>query len=129
MRDSASQTQEVVFDFGTSPHGLSAEPRQTVEEAHQADGRDSLADGVERAAQDAPRSCAAGQPLPFHYLELDDCELLHVVWAVEHSRNQTRKAIQKGLAVPEDMEGTNSLWQKLQEVMALRMRKEYGGWL
>jgi len=58
----------------------------------------------------------------YHYLELTDCELLHLVAAVEHDRDQLRKAIKKGLACDEDMQGSDSLWQKLQEVRALRMR-------
>lgn len=63
MRDSASQAQGVVFDFGTSPHGLAAEPRQTVEEARQAAAPHSLADGFDRAAHQASeRSSEAPMP-------------------------------------------------------------------
>jgi aminoglycoside phosphotransferase len=58
----------------------------------------------------------------FHYLEMTDCEFLHVMAAIEHDRNRMRKAIRKGLAVEDDMKGTDSLWQKIQEIRALRMR-------
>lgn len=73
MRDSKSQAHGVDFDFGTSPHGLSAESSRAVQESHRAAAPDSLADGVgaERAAQAVPRSGAAGQPtsLTFTFTE------------------------------------------------------------
>jgi hypothetical protein len=135
MRDSKSQAQGVGFDFGTSPHGLSAGHPRTYRKPRRADGLRFLGDGFSAAAgaaggalsAQAGAASAAGLPR-FHYLELTDREFLHLLSAVEHARNRTRKAIKNGLAVEGDMEGTNSLWQKLQEVRALRELKEYGGW-
>jgi hypothetical protein len=131
MSESKSQAQGADFDFGTSPHGLPAELLRPHQEARPAEGSDSLADGFEVAgAAPGGRACEDGGRLPrYHYLELEDFELLHLVSAFEGVRNRTRKDIKKGLAIEADLECTNSLWQKLQEVMALRMRKEYGGWL
>lgn len=54
MRDSASQAQGVDFDFGTSPHGLSAEPSHAGQETRQEAASRSLVD------QQAPQGRAAG---------------------------------------------------------------------
>ena len=45
MSESKSQAQGVVFDFGTSPHGLSAELRRTHQETRSAERLPSLEDG------------------------------------------------------------------------------------
>jgi hypothetical protein len=139
-----------VFDFGTRPHGLSVDKSQIEQESLSPVSLHSLADGFdvaatgshaqqsEHGAQTAKMPEVFGLPeklgccqrveaasktlRKFHYLELTDCEFLHLVSAIEHDRNQTRKAIKKGLACLDDMKGTDSLWQKLQEVRALRMR-------
>ena len=49
-----------------------------------------------------------------HNIELNDCEFLHLVTAVEQDRNQTREAIRKGLAEPQDLKASDSLWEKLE---------------
>jgi hypothetical protein len=84
MRDSTSQTQEVVFDFGTSPHGLPVEPRHTVEEARQAAAPDSLADGVGvgQSAQAMPRSGAAGHPPTSHTFTFTEEQRSAVAYAL-----------------------------------------------
>jgi hypothetical protein len=55
-----------------------------------------------------------------HRLAVDDSEFLHLFYAVEHDRNKMRKAIGKGLAVVGDLRATDTLWLKLQSVMARR---------
>lgn len=143
MRDSKSKNQGSAVDFGTSPHGLSAELLRTIEETRCAEGSQSLVDGSSGsqsgASQTEPapvvfrradvRSCcrnikaaAAKLPVSLHSLHLDDCEFLHLVSAVDHDRNKTRRAIGKGLAVHADLASTDSLWQKLQVLRAVRMR-------
>lgn len=57
-----------------------------------------------------------------HRLALDECEFLHLVAAVEHERNRTLRAINKGFAVYGDLAATDSLWQKLQILRAQRMK-------
>lgn len=57
-----------------------------------------------------------------HYLRLNDREFLIVYAAVEHDRNRTRKAIRKGIAEPEDLKSTDSIWGVLQRVMVKRMK-------
>lgn len=147
MRKSKSKTQAVV-DLGTSPHGLSVGLRDTSQETRCPESLLSLADafavrgnglppggsaGSFSATLSSDGGRASGQPesaskaarakrLPFHYLELTDCEYLHLRSAVEHSRDRDRKAIRKGMAVPEDLQATDTLWHKLQEVMALRLK-------
>ncbi len=140
----------LAFDVGTSPHGLSADCLQTVQESHspipshsladqQAEGAQAFcpegnqlhgeANGIAGAAQAAPNAEASNMPklLPYHYLELTDCEFLHLLSAVERDRIVMRQAIQKGLAVEADMDGIATLWEKLQEVRAIREFREYGG--
>jgi hypothetical protein len=55
-----------------------------------------------------------------HRLAFDDCEFLHLFYAVEHDRKKIRQAIGKGLAKSGDLRATDSLWLKLQAVMANR---------
>jgi hypothetical protein len=148
MRKSKSKPLKVV-DLGTSPHGLSAGLRDMSQETCCTDSLLSLADAfavlgeelrfsVLTSACSAERSSSGGrscaQPeaaseaakakrLPFHYLELTDCEYLTIRQAIENWRHDTRKAISKGKAVSADLASTDSLWSKLQEVMALRMQE------
>jgi hypothetical protein len=143
------------FDVGTSPHGLTADHKLPHQESHSLLSLDSLVDAFDLAEHSgsadegavAPslqampevyrtpkvRSCcqsiqaaAAGRLPKYHNLELTDCELLHLIASVEHVRYSDFKAIKKGLMVADDMKGSNSLWQKLQEVRALRMRNPGG---
>lgn len=55
-----------------------------------------------------------------HHLLLDDREFLNMYYAVEHDRSAIRKAVGKGLAHIQDLRATDTLWQKLQTVMAFR---------
>lgn len=57
-----------------------------------------------------------------HYLRLNDREYLHLYAAVEHDRNRTSKAIRNGIADPQDLKATDSLWHILQAVMVRRMK-------
>ena len=138
-----------VFDLGTSPHGLSADLRRTQEEAREVDDLLSLEDGFalaerrpqrgtsEDAAPAKPeiyrsvslrsacrrvREAAAKLFKGNHTLRMDDFEFLHVVSAVERDRSRTRKAVSKGLADYTDLRATDSLWQKLQILRAVRMK-------
>ena len=65
---------------------------------------------------------ALEKPCKVYRFELTERELLHAYSAVEHDRNRTHKAISKGLAVPEDLKGSNSLWRKLQAVYFARAK-------
>ena len=151
MTDSKSQTQGA-FDVGTSPHGLSADRPRTHQETHSEVASHSLADEVEGLPHREHRpqrreDVASGGPAPeiyrsvsirracrrvkeaasklfkgSHVLRMDDCEFLHVVYAIERERNKTHKAIRKGLAEVGDLRGTDSLWEKLQVLRAVRMR-------
>jgi 5-bromo-4-chloroindolyl phosphate hydrolysis protein len=78
--------------------------------------------GVARSDRSASEAAKAKR-LPFHYLELTDNEYMVVRAAIERWRNDMRKAVKKGKAVPADLVSEDSLWRKLQEVMALRMRE------
>jgi hypothetical protein len=132
----------VGFDFGTSPHGLSADLQRTNQESHCLPSLDSLEDGFDFVA-DASQPQAAKRPLVYrnplvlsccraikaavlkqdphtHRLAFDDCEFLHLFYAVEHDRKKIRQAIGKGLAKSGDLRATDSLWLKLQAVMANR---------
>lgn len=64
MHKSKSQTQGAAVDFGTRPHGLSADPSQTDPESLGQAAPDSLADGFAVEGQAAfggqTRSCADG---------------------------------------------------------------------
>ncbi len=148
MSDSKSQADGVVFDFGTSPHGLPADLRRTHEEAREVDSLLSLEDGFGQpqgaaiAATDAARpakpdiyrsvsirsACrrvreAASKLFKgAHTLRMDDFEFLHVFSAVQFERNRVRKAVAKGRADYADLRATDSLWQKLQALRAVRMR-------
>lgn len=160
MRDLKSQAQGV--EFGTSPHGLSADLLRTHQETGKPVNLPFLEDQQGEAAQDtlggaltatertahgagAPyagestpevyrrpevRSCCRSikaavlkQDPSVHRLAVDDCEFLHLYYAVEHDRSKMRKAIGKGLAVAGDLRATDSLWHKLQAVMN---RRQYG---
>lgn len=143
MNKSARNLQGVGFEFGTRPHGLSADEPGANQETRgqvaclfladqQAEGAQAFcpcfkpaggeANGIERAATADQNAEASDVPklLPYHYLELTDCEFLHLLSAVSRDRNDMRKAITKGKAVEADMEGTATLWEKLQEVRAIR---------
>jgi hypothetical protein len=131
-----------VFDFGTSPHGLSADLLEGSGKNLEPENLDSLIDQQGEAAQYKPqiyrnaevrRCCrqvrgaalAAGlqsQTQGVHTLRLDDAEFLHLVFAVERSRTKMRNAVAKGLADFEDLQATRSLWDKLQVLRAHRMR-------
>lgn len=122
------------FDLGTRPHGLSvdlpephqetpgasslslhAKPVLTLPEAYTSPKVRSDCRCIREAAAKQAREGA-------HYLRLDDREYLHVYAAVEHDRNRTRKAIRKGVADPQDLKATDSLWGILQAVMVRRMK-------
>lgn len=75
-----------------------------------------------RRAGRSIQGAAVRQARELHTLELSEREFVHAYLAVEHDRNRTRKAISKGLAAPQDLKATDSLWRKLQEVMAQRMK-------
>ena len=47
---------------------------------------------------------------------------MHLYAAVEHDRNRTLKAMRKGLALPDDLKATDSLWKKLGDVMFRRYK-------
>jgi hypothetical protein len=79
-----------------------------------------------QAACRSIRAAAAATMPKFHYLELTDGELLHLVANVERARYSDLKDIKKGRMVEGDMVVSNQLWQKLQEVRALRMRNSGG---
>ena len=65
----------------------------------------------------------ASKPAPkLHALEFTECEFLHLYAAVEHDRNRTLKAMRKGLALPDDLKATDSLWKKLGDVMFRRYK-------
>jgi hypothetical protein len=130
------------FDFGTSPHGLSADHLEGSGKNLEADNLQSLADQQGEAAQKKPKiysdaevrsSCrqvrgaelasrAQARQQGRHTLRLDDAEFLHLVFAVERARNKMRNAVAKGLADFEDLQATRSLWDKLQVLRANRMR-------
>jgi hypothetical protein len=55
-----------------------------------------------------------------HRLALDDSEFLHLFYAIERVRSKTRKDIGKGKAEIGDLRCTDSLWHKLQTIMAHR---------
>ncbi len=142
MSKTTRQAQGSAVDVGTRPHGLPADvvrpiqktrgkaaPRSLVDQ--QAEGAQVVSPGVQpiegeangiTSAQRALDAKASGvfELLPYHYLELTDCEFLNLLSAVEQDRNATRKAIKKGKAVEADMESTATLWEKLQEVRAIR---------
>jgi hypothetical protein len=127
----SKKTSKSAVDFGTSPHGLAVGLPRTNQKTRKAGGLHSLADGFEFRGGEArrPDVCAprrtpeAASKLPqFHYLELTECEFLHLHAAVEHGRNRDRRAIKKGFAVPEDLQATDSLWHKLGEIQVIRMR-------
>jgi hypothetical protein len=127
----SKKTSKPAVDFGTSPHGLAAGLPRTHQKTRKAGGLHSLADGFEFRGGEArrPDVCApwrtpeAASKLPrFHYLEMTDVEFLHLLAAMEHSRNRDRRAIRKGFAEPQDLRATDSIWQKLQEVQTLRQK-------
>jgi hypothetical protein len=134
MSKSARKTQGV-SDFGTSPHGLSVDLARTNQKTRKAENLHYLADGFEfrgcEAGSDAKRpdvcapwrtpSAASKRP-QFHYLEMTDVEFLHLLAAMEHSRNRDRRTIRRGFAEPQDLRATDSIWQKLQEVQTLRQK-------
>lgn len=142
MRKSKNQAQGVDFDFGTSPHGLSAELHEAEEKDREAENVHSLADQQGAAALRKPviywlpevrRCCrqvrganlaASAQALRQgrHTLRLDDREFMYVVSAIERTRNKIRNAVCKGKADFEDLQATDSLWQKLQVLRSYRMR-------
>jgi hypothetical protein len=128
------------FDFGTSPHGLSADLLESSGENLEAENLQFHGDQQGEAAQKRPkiysdaevrRSCrhirgsaaaGASRHASCHTLRMTDVEFLHLVFAVENARNKTRKAVAKGLADFEDLQATRSLWDKLQVLRAHRMR-------
>lgn len=77
---------------------------------------------VVRSATRTIRAAFARMPRDLHYLRLTDREFLHVYYSVEHDRSRTRKAIGKGLAHPQDLRASDSLWQALQAIMGRRMK-------
>ncbi|HET7831415.1 MAG TPA: hypothetical protein VFK88_00470 [Gallionella sp.] len=81
-----------------------------------------LPEPFQRAAalSDSLRACRYPVRKVYH-LELTEREYLHVHSAVERDRNATYKAIRKGLCHPDDLKGSESLWRKLQDIMARRM--------
>jgi hypothetical protein len=130
------KSKGAVFDFGTSPHGLSAELPRTGEKALEAGGLRSLEDAFAVRGSEAglvagapladarhasPPQGAASQRVQLHYLEMEEREFLHVFSAVEQDRDRTRIAIRKGFAVDDDLKATDSLWNKLWEIQSLRM--------
>ena len=75
---------------------------------------------VQAAALDVLQ--AVQKPRKVYQFELTECELLNAYSAVEQDRNRTYKEIRKGLAVPEDLKGSESLWRKLQAVYFARAK-------
>ena len=130
------------FDFGTSPHGLTADNLEGTGKNKEGKNLQFHTGQQGEAAQQKPeiyrdagvkRSCrqvrgadlasrAQARQQGRHTLHLDDAEFLHVFFAVERARNKMRNAVAKGLADFEDLQATHSLWQKLQVLMTNRMR-------
>lgn len=136
----SDKNPDFAFDLGTSPHGLSAELLLPVQETCGVLGSLLPVDqqapkgravgllskgGPEVRIRRAGRSiqgAAVRQARELHALELSEREFVLAYLAIEHDRNRTRKAIGKGLAAPQDLKATDSLWRKLQDVMAQRMK-------
>ena len=59
-------------------------------------------------------------PSGLHHMSFTDQEFLHLQSAVDRCRSKTRKAIGKGIAEVGDLRATDSLWEKLQDVMWAR---------
>lgn len=140
-------------DFGTSPHGLSADlqlpEQETQEKLSIPPSAKPLLTSLESSAnQQAPQERAAGVPLVYrtakvreaircirdavakrphdiHYLRLTDREFLDVYHAVEGDRSRTYKAIRKGFAHPQDLKASDSTWHALQVVMTRRLKKAW----
>jgi hypothetical protein len=141
MSKSKHQTQGADFDFGTSPHGLSADHLEVAGKNQGDVNLQSLQDAFAvRGSEESDRQnwlddtpplsrrkearrggVSSSHLLRFHYLEMEEVEFLHVFFAVEQDRRRTRKAIRKGIAVDEDLKASDSLWNKLCEIQALRM--------
>jgi hypothetical protein len=119
------------FDLGTSPHGLSADLAVSHQETDDTLSLHPCAKPLLKLGEFpasgsggavAPPQAAQQLPQAVHRFELTEMEFLNAYFAVEHDRNRTRNAIRKGKAVPEDMQGTDSLWQKLNTVMFARLK-------
>lgn len=78
-----------------------------------------------RSACRCIREATARQPKDVHYLRLTDREFLTVYHAIEHDRSRTHKAIRKGIADPQDLKASDSVWQALQGAMTQRLRKAW----
>lgn len=105
-------------ELGTAPHHPSAS-----QQAKRAGGWCYVCHGSQAGGQ---QRRASARPAGTHSLELTECELLHAFYAVEQDRNQLRKAIRKGRAVEADLQGSQSLWVKLEAIMVARMMKSMG---
>ncbi|MBI5626491.1 MAG: hypothetical protein HY935_04725 [Nitrosomonadales bacterium] len=131
------------FDFGTSPHGLSAGLPLPVQEIPEAASLGFPAEQVltleagavapkvyrsskvRRICRSIRASVAKLAPKDVHYLRLTEVEFLHVYTAVEQDRSRTYKAIRKGIADLQDLRASDSLWQALQDVQARRLKKAW----
>ena len=115
-------------DVGTSPHGLSVSLAVTHQETSGKAGglfpaKPVLILGAQERRDVVPRLRRSPPPSSaLHRLELTECEFLHAYSAVEQDRNRTRKAIRQGKAMPQDLQCTDGLWEKLQTVMFARMK-------
>ncbi len=107
MSDSKSCAQGVVFDFGTSPHGLSVDLRHADQETRGAGGLHSLVDGFDLAAAaaegDAPSGAApraeAGQSFTFteeQRRNLAYATLCHIT-TLEDSDESEEPAVQEAI--------------------------------
>ena len=130
------------LDFGTSPHGLSADLAPAVSGNTPKEQPATLPAKPVLTFQQAPEGRAAAKPMvytsakarsacrclreasakPPYYLRLDDQQFLQVYLAIEQDRSRTRKAIGKGIAELHDLRASDPLWQILQDVMTRRMK-------
>lgn len=75
---------------------------------------------VQAAIRDVRR--AASKPRRVYRFEFTHSELIHAHTAVSQDRDRTLKAIRKGIAAPEDLKASDSLWEKLQAACFAGMR-------
>lgn len=108
MSDSKNQADGVVFDFGTSPHGLPADLRQPAQETRREAAPLSLADGVDHAPPGAAIAAteAAGQPRGFFLTEDQRCHLAFAAFCqiaeLEDSDESEEPSVQEGIRLLEE---------------------------